>query len=99
MSKQKLNGQWGTSRVQTSASGTTFVALPTFDCDEVLVVNASGVSMDLRNSSETSGVGIVLPDGGSITLPVSANAQEVAVRRNDQSNTQVYVGFIYRKSL
>lgn len=99
MSKIKPNGQWGTSRVQTSASGATFVTLPTFDCDEILIVNESTVSVDLRNSSETSGVGVVIASGGAITIPVSANAQEIQVRRNDQSNTQVYVGFIYRKSL
>lgn len=97
MSAAKPNGKWGTDRVQTSASGASFVNLPDHDCDEVLVVNSSGTALDLRASGE-SGAGILIPDGGAPTIPVSANAKEIQIRRNDQSDTQVYVGFIFRKA-
>jgi hypothetical protein len=97
MSALRPNGKWGTDRVQTSATGATFVTLPTHDCDEVLIVNSSGVALDLRAAGENSSNGIKIPDAGSPTIPVSANAQEIQIRRNDQSGTQVYVGFIFRK--
>ena len=96
MSARKVNGSWSNDRVQTSASGATWVTLPNHDCDEVLIVNASGVALDLRAHGGESN-GIKIGDGGSPSIPVSGNSAEIQIRRNDQSNTQVYVGFIFRK--
>lgn len=96
MSAAKPNGKWGTDRVQTSASGATWVTLPNHDCDEVLIVNSSGVALDLRASGESSS-GIKIPDAGSPVIPVSANSAEVQIRRNDLGAAQVHVGFIFRK--
>jgi hypothetical protein len=96
MSQTRPNGKWGNDRVQTAASGATWVTLPNHDCDEVLIVNASGTALDLRAAGGQAD-GIKIPDAGSPSIPVSANSAEIQIRRNDQSNTQVYVGFIFRK--
>ena len=95
MSALKPNGRWGTSSVDTSESGATWVSLPDVDCDEVLLVNTTGVTLGLRSSEAT--LGIKLPDAYGPAIPVSGNAREVQVRRFDESDTPVTVGFIWRR--
>ena len=95
MSALKPNGSWGTSEIETAASGATWVDLPDIDCDEVLVVNATGVALELRSSQASAG--IKLPDAGGPTIQVTGNAREIQLRRFDQSNTQVTVGIIWRR--
>ena len=96
MSLKKPNGIWSTDTVSTSATGANFVSLPNRDCDEVLVINSSGFALNLRAAGQSSG-GVKIPDAGSPLIPVSGNAAEVQIRRDDQSNTPITVGFIYRR--
>lgn len=96
MSQRNPNGNWSTDSKQTSATGASFVTLPNHDCDEVLIVNATGTALDLRASGDTGG-GIKVADGASLEIKVSGNSAEIQIRRTDQSNTQVTAGFVYRK--
>lgn len=95
MSAQNPNGQWSTDKVDTSVTGATFVSLPSHDCDEILIVNATGYALEVRAAGSTDGVKI--PDGSGAGFPMSGNSKEAQVRRFDQSNTPVSVRFIWRK--
>ena len=96
MSAKKPNGSWGTDRVQTAASGTGYVAFPAHNCDEVTLFNSSGTAIDLRAAGE-AGVGVSVPSGAVVPLKVSANANELQIRRTDVAVTQVYVGITFWK--
>ena len=95
MSALKPNGNWGATSVQTLVAGTNFAAFPSNDCDGVTLVNGSGVVLDLQAAGQT--LFALVPVGAVIPLVVSANTNEIQVRRNDQSGTQVTVGVIFRK--
>lgn len=85
-----------TGRVQTSAAGATPVNLGDMGATEVLVINSSGTSIDLKTAN--SDVFIPIADGASILIGVAANISEVAVKRTDESATQVYVHFLSSRS-
>lgn len=89
------NGKWGTGSVQTSATGATFVGLGNIECDEVVIINESGVALDVKAAGADNATAIKV--SGAPQIPTSGNANEVQIRRNDQSNTQVAIGFIWRK--
>lgn len=85
-----------TGRVQTSASGATFVNAGTATANEVLIINASGTTIDVKVNSATS---VPLATAGSITVAVASSLAEIQVKRSDDSNTQVYVHLVYTEFL
>jgi hypothetical protein len=96
MSATHSNGSWGTRTVTTAANGTSWTTLANINCDEVLIVNSSGTAISIRNSGETSGTGVKIPDSSFPTITVGGNANEIQVRRTDLSTTTVTVGYIFR---
>jgi hypothetical protein len=91
----------GASQVNTLASGTAFVELTSAQCNEILIINDTGVAIDIMPFGATANTGnpttgfITIPAnfGTPVVLPVCQNAQEYAVRRNDKSATPVTVKF------
>lgn len=95
--------EWRTGKVTTTA-GATFTPLGDFPCDEVVIYNpAAGVTLDVIASSWIAGsaadpaqfVTVDAPAGA--VIPVGGNANEIAVRRNDQAATETTIRFIWRK--
>lgn len=85
-----------TGRVQTSAAGATPVNLGDLAANEVLIINASGTSIDIKTAN--SAVFVPLATGGTLPIGLAANISEIAVKRTDDSNTQVYVHFVASKN-
>lgn len=91
--------KWQTEIIATAASGATFTPLGNYPCDEVVIYNpASGVKLDIIASSQLDLAKFVTIDApAGATIPVGGNANEIMVRRNDQSNTPDTVRFIWRR--
>ena len=94
---------WRTGII-TITTGATFTPLGDFPCDEVVLYNpASGVALDVISSSWIAGasadtaqfVTVDAPSGA--VIPVGGNANEIAVRRNDQASTSTVIRYIWRK--
>lgn len=67
--------------VRTLSSTTDWVALPDLPAGELDILNSTGESLQLRYAAEDSlGQQITIPDGGSVTLSVVANAKEVEIK-------------------
>lgn len=91
--------KWQTQTVETDASGTAFVVLGDYPCDEVVIYNPStGVKLDIIASSQADATKFVTIDAPSgATIPVGGNANEIKVRRTDLSATPTTVRFIWRR--
>lgn len=83
---------WGTDSVSTAGTGTNFTALPSHDAAAVLIVNPS-VALDVRKVGASAFV--TMAAGTGLEIPVVANSNEIEVRRNDVSNSQISVKFVY----
>ena len=79
--------------VQTSASGATYVALADQPCDAVEIVNAATGAVDIEYRRGGAGSAMIIPLGTSRWVIGITNAAQIAVRRVDQSNTQVTVAY------
>lgn len=93
----KIQSHGGDS-VLTVVAGSSFIPLPTHDCNEVSIVNETGVSLDVLpyGADPTTGfVTISSPSG--LTLPICQDAAEYSVRRNDLAGTITRVRFLFRK--
>jgi hypothetical protein len=79
----------GNTSAQTANPGTTFVAFPAQTCRQLTVVNNTGQDIEVQQS----GAGTALPvlNGTTYTFFGIPDAAYLAVRRIDQSNTQVVV--------
>lgn len=101
MTPIRYNGysSWSTETATTSGTGASFVTLGDFPCDEIVIYNpSSGTPLDIKSSLQsdaTKFVTIEAPSGA--TIPVAGNAQEISVRRTDNSGTPVTVRYIWRK--
>lgn len=73
--------------VQTNAIGANWATFASLPCDALDVVNNTGTAIEYRR--EGAGASIRIPDGASRLVSLTANANEIGVRRVDQSNTQV----------
>lgn len=75
------------SSVITSAAGSGWATLPDVVCDKVLLVNNTGADLEVRRG----GAGVAAPvlDSSGLEFESLANANELQVRRVDQSTTQV----------
>lgn len=91
---------WGTDFVATSTTGSTFVNLNNEIADEVsIILPAGSVGIDVlcagQYATPTKFVSIDAPSG--FIIPLTGNANEVLVRRTDQSNTPINVRYTWRK--
>ncbi len=93
--------KWSTETTDTASHGEVFTPLGNFPCDEVVIYNpADGTKLDIISANQhaddpTKFVTIDAPAGA--TIPVAGYANEIMVRRNDQSNTPVTVRYTWRK--
>lgn len=81
--------------VQTSASGATWVPLPTIGISTVTIFNSSSVALEVRRADTTAKV-INLPAGTAIELK-EENANKYEIRRADTNNTQLTIGLVIEK--
>lgn len=97
--QQPIIQSHGGDSVLTVVAGTTFVNLADHICNEVTIVNPS-VDIDiLPFGSDPSNGYVTAASGSGLTIPISGNAQELGVRRNDQTGTPTRIRFLYRKWL
>lgn len=75
--------------VQTTAAGTTWATFPARACNSLDIVNNSGAAIEYRRNG--AGNSIVIPDGSSRLLIGITNANQIQVKRLDNSVTQVTV--------
>lgn len=79
----------GNVDLQTNATGATFNAFGSQACSQLTLVNDTGTKLEFRQGG--SGVAVPVFDQTSFTVFGIANANEISVRRKDQSSTQVTV--------
>lgn len=89
---KKIHSVSRTGRVQTSTTGENFVNLGSDTANDVLIINGSGTVMDVRVNSA---IAIPLAVGASLSVSVAASLAEIQVKRNDDSDSQVYLHFVY----
>jgi hypothetical protein len=77
----------GNMEVETSATGTNWVAFETQTCKQLTLVNDTGTAMEFRQDG--AGVAIPVADDALFTIFGIENAAQIEVRRVDTSNTQV----------
>jgi hypothetical protein len=77
----------GYGSVQTSATGTTFVALSQQVAGSVTIINNTGTTLEISKDGGTTK--IQLPTAASFCVNFITDANQVSVRRADTSNTQV----------
>lgn len=74
---------------QTNSTGTSYTAYGDNPCDALDIVNNSGTAIEYRRDG--AGSTIPIPDGSSRLVVGISNANEVEIKRVDDSNTQVTV--------
>lgn len=75
--------------VQSAATGTNWTTLTATPCDFLRLSNATGTLLEYRRGG--AGNGMHLPNGAVIDVLAVSNANEISFRRNDTSNTQVFL--------
>lgn len=80
------------AQVTTSASGATWVQLSDYTCERVTlstaVVSGTAAAIEVRRGA-TAAYGFILPANAAKTFRGILNANQLWVRRADQSNTQL----------
>lgn len=76
---------------QTSATGATFVQFPFLLCNTLDIVNTHPSAVDIEVRRGGSGYTIIVPAGSSRAFEGLTSADELQIRRFDQSNTQVTI--------
>jgi len=77
----------GYGSVQTSATGSSFVALSQQVAGSVTIINSTGTTLDISKDGGTTKM--QLPTGASFCVNFITDANQVSVKRSDSSNTQV----------
>ena len=75
--------------VQTAASGTGFAVFADQAARQITIINNTGTSIEVRQGAETVYLPVI--DATGYTFYGLSNANQLAVRRIDQSATQVTV--------
>lgn len=75
--------------VATDATGANWTAFGSQACESFDLVNDTGVAIEYRRNG--AGVSISVPNGGSRLIMGITNANQIGVRRVDQTNTAVTV--------
>ena len=78
---------WGGLSVQTQATGTNYSTFPSVAATTCDVLNTTGTDLYIKSTSITTP--FILPSGAAVQIFVTANTNEIQVRRVDGSNTQV----------
>lgn len=76
-------------QIQTAATGTNFTTLPDLPARVVNVINATGTSLSFVHTNDDDEIEFVLPDGMAFAFDGINNANQLKVKRTDESNTQV----------
>lgn len=79
----------GNVSAQTNATGTSYTAFGSQALKQLTVSNQTGVTLEFQQGA--SGVGFQVPTGAFYTFFGITNANQIGVRRVDQSSTQVTV--------
>ena len=82
-----------TGRVLTTTTGDAYINLGDALAHEVQIINRSGTEIDVKTAN--SEIAVAIPNGAGLALGLSANLSEVAVRRTDGDNAQVFVSFVH----
>jgi hypothetical protein len=77
----------GHTSVQTAAVGTDYTAFASQECKTLTISNQTGTTLAVRQGG--AGVGLLLPTGTIFKFDGLSNANQLSVKRNDDSNTQV----------
>lgn len=91
----------GIQAVTTSTTGANFAQLPSVVANQVVIYNGSAVSLDVQycdnGGNARGGAETFLPVPAGTAQPFRglSNAQQLQVRRSDNSNTPVTVKFTY----
>lgn len=79
----------GNTSVQTTVAGTTYATFPDLPCSQFVVVNDTGTGIEVQQDG--AGVAIPIADTQSFPFYGIGNANQLGVRREDTSATQVTV--------
>ncbi len=74
---------------QTANPGTTYVPFGSQACKQLTVSNQTGVVILVQQGG--GGVGFQIPHGGVVPFYGLTNANQLGIKRQDDSNTQVVV--------
>lgn len=83
--------QGGNLSVQTSATGSTYVALGSSPAFKATLSNQSGTTIDVRQGG--AGIAFPIPTGQIFEFEGITNTSDLSIKRTDNSNTQVTVAF------
>lgn len=75
--------------------GADYVQLNDHDCQLVRITNSDAAAVDIEVVYQPATVGEVIPAGAFLEFSVEANANELAIRRDDQTAVSVTVQFTY----
>lgn len=75
--------------VQTAATGANFTTFPAQLCKQLTIVNNTGTDIEVQRGG--TGAAIPIINGTAYPFYDVGDASQLAVRRIDQSNTQVTV--------
>lgn len=79
----------GNLSLQTAATGTTYTAFGSQACKQLTVSNQTGFMILVQQGG--SGVGFQVPAGAVVPFFGLTNANQLGIKRADDSNTQVTV--------
>ena len=74
---------------QTANPGTGYTAFGSQACKQLTISNQTGVTIQVQQGG--AGVGFEIPHGGVIPFYGLTNANQLGIKRQDNSNTQVTV--------
>lgn len=75
--------------LQTSTTGTSYVAFASQACTSLDIVNNSGTTIEYRRGA--AGTAMQIPSGAARMIIGITNANQIDIRRTDTSNTQVAI--------
>jgi len=76
-------------QVQTSADGASFVTLPSQPAISVDIYNGTGTDLTFLHTTDADNTEFVLPSGLAFSFRGITNANQLKVKRTDESATQV----------
>ena len=90
----------GVLSVQTSAVGGNWVQLPAMSCAQVVLYNNSGTPLRIRycdtaGNARAGETYLRVPDNVAQPMRGLKDASQLQIQRDDLSNTQVTVAFVY----
>lgn len=84
---------WGVIGVSTAAAGATYARMPTQVCKQLTITNNTGAAVEITKGGAGEPYPIV--DLGTQSFFALTNANEIYVRRVDQSNDPVRVSAVW----